>query len=116
MVGEHVEHAQPKSVTWRDVARAAKVSANTASLALNNHPRVALRTRQRIVEVAARLGYVNNHAARRLARARSQTRSSAVNFDQVGLIYLTGMATDMDPACLAMMRGAEGELARLHAC
>jgi len=95
------------------VARAAGVSPTTASLALNHHPRVALRTQQRIAETAARLGFVANHLARRLARSRSDSRSTS--FDQIGLIYLPGADIHVDRVCLAMMSGAEHELSKLHA-
>lgn len=40
-----------------DVAREARVHQTTVSLALRNHPRLPLATRQRIQKVAARLGY-----------------------------------------------------------
>lgn len=41
----------------REVAEAARVHQTTVSLALRNHPRLPLATRQRIQRVAARLGY-----------------------------------------------------------
>src|SRR5688572_1220528 len=104
-----------ESLTLREVARAAGVSRTTASFALNNHPRVAIRTRERVAETAARLGFVNsaNYAARRLARARSESRS--MSLDTVGLMYLVGIDDYLDPSCLAMMREAEHELSKLHA-
>ena len=69
------------------MARAAGVSLATTAHALNNHPRVALRTRQRIAEIAAQLGYIPNHAARRLIRSRYTGRNTS--FDQVGFICVT---------------------------
>src|SRR6476660_7973009 len=102
-----------KSMTWREVARAAGVSPTTASLALNDHPRVAIKTRQRVAAAAARLGFVNNHAARRLARSRSASRS--MRFDQIGLIYLTGQQHGIDNACLSMLQGCEAEISEHNA-
>jgi len=101
---------QEKSLTWKEVALAAGVSPTTASLAMNNHPRVAACTRQRVAEAAAKLGFVNNRAARRLARSRGNSRTPAC-FEQIGLMYVTTNQFGIDPACVAMMRGAEHELA-----
>src|SRR5688500_11364105 len=100
--------------TWKDVARAAGVSPTTASLALNNHPRVATRTKQRVAEAAARLGFIRNHASLRLNRMRADSRS--VSFEQVGLIYIISEGSDVDYSCLSMMRGAEQELSARDAC
>jgi LacI family transcriptional regulator len=104
-----------RALTLKAVARAAGVSPITASFALNGHPRVALRTRQRVTEAATKLGFVNSasYAARRLARARSDSRS--INFDLIGLLYIVGNEVALDPACLAMMRGVEQELLKMHA-
>jgi DNA-binding LacI/PurR family transcriptional regulator len=57
-------------VTIIDVARQAGVSKTTASDALSGSGRVSPRTRARIEEVAARLGYVPNSAARHLRHSR----------------------------------------------
>jgi LacI family transcriptional regulator len=102
-------------MTLQEVARKANVSLATASLALNNHPRVAVQTRERVAQVAEGLGFMNpgTYAARRLARTRRQSRST--NFDQVGFIYLSGTG-DVDQYCLNIMRGAEHELSPLGAC
>ncbi|WP_345670010.1 LacI family DNA-binding transcriptional regulator [Streptomyces similanensis] len=58
-----------RTVTLLDVARAAGVSKSTASDALQGSGRVAGTTRDRVREVADRLGYRPNSAARRLRRA-----------------------------------------------
>lgn len=55
----------------RDVARAAAVSTATVSNALNGTGRVDPRTRERVVQVAQRLGYRANPSAQRLRRSRS---------------------------------------------
>jgi LacI family transcriptional regulator len=47
----------PGSPTLRDLARQLDVSRTTVSLALNNHPRIPVETRQRICALAAKLGY-----------------------------------------------------------
>ena len=61
------------STTSRDVAREAGVSQSTVSRALADDGRVAPGTRRRITEVAARLGYAPNAAARSLVTNRSHT-------------------------------------------
>lgn len=59
--------------TIRDVARESNVSIATVSRVFNNSPLVSDRTRQRVVEVAARLGYWPNGIARSLITSRTHT-------------------------------------------
>jgi LacI family gluconate utilization system Gnt-I transcriptional repressor len=59
------------SVTLREVARAAGVSAMTVSRVLNTPARVNAETRQRVDEAIRRLGYVPNLAANSLRSSRS---------------------------------------------
>ncbi len=64
------------SPTLKDVAREAEVSVMTASSVLNasrSSTRVSEATRQRIEDVARKLGYVPNAVARGLAKGRTQT-------------------------------------------
>jgi LacI family transcriptional regulator len=95
-------------VSQQDVAKAAGVSASTASLALNNHPRVAPKTTLRVHQVAERLGYVPNHAARQLVRARFGA-SSHHQLRQIGLVScVTPTKTDaLNPTDLAFLNGVE---------
>lgn len=62
-----------RRVTIHDVAARAGVSQPTASLVLSNHPRarVAVATRQRVLDAAADLGYRPNVVARSLSQRRS---------------------------------------------
>ncbi len=46
-----------KKITFRDIARQADVAVSTVSQVLNNKPGVSTETRQRVLEVAAQLGY-----------------------------------------------------------
>lgn len=59
------------AITQSDVAREAGVSRGLVSLALADSPRVATETKERIREVAARLGYSRNFGAAALASSRS---------------------------------------------
>jgi DNA-binding LacI/PurR family transcriptional regulator len=96
-----------------DIARVARVSIATASLALNNHNRVSSRTKLRVAKAAARLGYVPNHAARRLARSRFARETNP--FDQVGFVFFDRMGSELDALYLAMLRGAEYQLSKCGA-
>ncbi len=62
-----------RSVTIREVARAASVSAQTVSRVINNRPDVAEDTRQRVQEIIAELGYSPNVLARSLIQGRTNT-------------------------------------------
>lgn len=64
---------QNRRVDIREVARTAGVSMATASRALNDRAEVSPATRQRVLEVADRLGYQPNMSARTLVRRRSDT-------------------------------------------
>ena len=56
-----------------DVAKLAGVSHQTVSRVLNDHPRVAAQTRERVQLAIAELGYRRNSAARALVSGRSGT-------------------------------------------
>ena len=57
--------------TIRDVARASRVSVATVSRVFNDHPRVSVATRERVVAAANRLGYWPNGTARSLITSRT---------------------------------------------
>ena len=104
-------------VRAKDIASQIGVSKETVSAVLTGHwreRRICSQTKDRVLATAHQLGYVPHHAARRLARARPESRETS--FDQVGLIHLLGPGHGLDPVCLAMMSGAEPELSKLHAC
>ena len=56
-----------------DVAALAKVSHQTVSRVINNHPNVSKATRERVEAAIAELGYRRNTAARSLVTRRTQT-------------------------------------------
>ncbi|AZO58233.1 LacI family transcriptional regulator [Mesorhizobium sp. M1A.F.Ca.IN.020.30.1.1] len=78
-------------VTLREVAAAAGVSVATASKALNGQGRMTAETRERIREVAQRLGFRPNHLAQSLLRKRSFTVGLLTN-DTYGRFSLPLMA------------------------
>lgn len=65
--------AVPKRVTITDVAEAAGVATSTVSRALSTPGRVNATTREHILEVAVRLGYVPNPSARAMSSGRTHT-------------------------------------------
>ncbi|WP_457101110.1 LacI family DNA-binding transcriptional regulator [Microbacterium sp. P5_E9] len=67
------EEASARRPSIRDVARLAGVSHQTVSRVLNNHPSIRPETKERVLEVMARLQYRPNRAARALVTSRSQT-------------------------------------------
>ncbi|MDX1415487.1 MAG: LacI family DNA-binding transcriptional regulator [Candidatus Promineifilaceae bacterium] len=62
-----------KMVTIKDVAKAAGVSPMTVSRVLNNRPDVAPKTRRRVQDIIAELGYAPSAIARSLSQGRSNT-------------------------------------------
>jgi DNA-binding LacI/PurR family transcriptional regulator len=68
-----------KSVTIRDVAKAAGVSVATVSYVLNNNGRVGRPTRRAVLRAVQSLDYVANLNARNLAKDASQTLGMIVS-------------------------------------
>lgn len=60
------------AVTIRDVARAAGVSNGTVSRVFNNYPDISQKTRERVITIAQKMGYVPNVAARTLSSKSMQ--------------------------------------------
>jgi LacI family transcriptional regulator len=87
-----------RRVTTHDIAREAGVSRTTVSHVLNNHPGVALnvKTRERVLATARKLGYVPNSAAQMLVTGRSRT---------VGLILSRPDLISVDAFVPAMICG-----------
>jgi DNA-binding LacI/PurR family transcriptional regulator len=57
--------------TMKEIAKRLGVSVTTVSRALQNHPRIGLRTRERVQELARSLGYVPNSTAIFLKKGRT---------------------------------------------
>ena len=80
----------PASPNIRKIAKAARVSHTTVSLALRNHPRVSMRTRRRIQALAESMGYRPNALVSALmSHVRSRRRVIA----QEVVAFLTGGPT-----------------------
>jgi len=89
-------------VTMRKVAQKAGVHVTTVSLALRNHPKLPLATRQRIRAVAERMGYRPDPALFSLAAYRTRIRPPK---QRLTLAYLTNWDTEWVGRDLAPMRG-----------
>ena len=97
--------ARRKEPTIVDVARDAGVSKAAVSFALNGRPGVADATRERIMTVAAELGWSPSASARSLSHARAFA---------VGLVIAREPAlVGADPFFPAFIAGVEAELAPL---
>ena len=83
--------------TITDVAKEAGVSMKTVSRVLNNEPNVAQATRDRVMEVAQRLQYTPNLAARGLASSRSYL--IALVYDNPSPSYITNIQRGAIEAC-----------------
>lgn len=58
-------------MTIKDIAKNLNVSYSTVSLSLNNDPRVAEKTKKRVIEEAERLGFTFNSNARSLVTKKT---------------------------------------------
>jgi DNA-binding LacI/PurR family transcriptional regulator len=95
-------------VSLRDIGRAAGVSHVTVSLALRNHPDVALKTRERIQEIATALGYRPDPMLRALAEYRRTKKKAQY---QGGLAWMNYFPTpsklDKNYQCACWRQAAE---------
>lgn len=89
-------------VTIADIARQAGVSKGAISYALNDRPGISSATRQRILAIAAELGWHPNIAARALSAARAGA---------CGLVLARPPGTLAEPFYMELMAGLESELA-----
>src|SRR4051812_11486899 len=62
-----------KDITIYDIAKNLDLSPSTVSKALNDDPAISKKTRKKISETAARMGYRSNSFARNLRHQQSQT-------------------------------------------
>ncbi|MBN1565541.1 MAG: LacI family DNA-binding transcriptional regulator [Anaerolineae bacterium] len=67
------DQSQNRRPTIRDVAREAGVSHQTVSRVLNDHPKVAPKTRARVLQIMEKMGYERNLAAQMLTTQHSNT-------------------------------------------
>ena len=90
-------------MTIKDIAKNLNVSYSTVSLSLNNDPRVAEKTKKRVIEEAERLGFTFNANARSLV-----TKKSALYF-QITLMRLitAGFSMRLRPTLPEQLKTAD---------
>lgn len=92
--------------TIKDIAQQAGVSVSTASRALNHNPRISEKTRQRIAEIAKKVGYQPNYNAQNLTRGES---------NMIGIIFpVTSDTAPANPFHIDLMRGISVALKPIH--
>jgi DNA-binding LacI/PurR family transcriptional regulator len=101
-----------RRVTQADVARAAGVTGSAVSLALRNHPRIAVETRKRIVKIAAELGYIPDPMLSALTARRWADGPTSF---QGTLAWLVRTTADFDwrTACPEFFKGANAGATQL---
>lgn len=89
-------------ITIADIAQRARVSTGAVSYALNNRPGVSRETRERILAVAAELGWQPSSAARSLSGTRTET---------IGLVLARDPSTlGVESFYMQFIAGIESEL------
>lgn len=90
--------------TIHDVARAASVSISTVSKALNGRGTLRPETRQRVLEVAERLGFRPNELAQSLLRGRTFTVGllTTDSYGRFSIPVMTGIEDALGPAQIAV--------------
>lgn len=83
---------KPVRPSQRDIARVAKVTQATVSLALSNHPRVSAEVRERIHKIASKLGYRPDPYLAGLSAYRKQRRRASY---QATLGWLTNFPPEV---------------------
>jgi LacI family transcriptional regulator len=88
----------------KELSKALELSQTTVSRALNGYPEVSATTRQRVEEMARKLGYAPNQQARRLATGRSMS---------IGHVIPRTLHEMMNPVFMEFIAGA-GEAYSRH--
>jgi len=91
-------------VTIREVARQAEVSIGTASKALNGQGQLRPETRQRVIQIAERLGFRPNDLAQSLTRGRSFTVGllTTDSYGRFSIPLMTGIEDALGPSQIAV--------------
>jgi LacI family transcriptional regulator len=98
MQGPQMPTSRPFKPTLRTVAAETGLAVTTVSRALADDPRIATGTRARVVEAAARLGYVPDRAAQRLRTGRTKVLTVLLNFDHEFLGFTNELLAGMSAA------------------
>src|SRR5262249_38940411 len=95
-------------ITQREVARRARVSQATVSLALRNHPSLPKKTRERVRALASSLGYRPDPALVALSRYRQKLRTPTFHGSIAFLVSdVAHVHWKSEPACWRLLDGAK---------
>lgn len=97
----------PPAVRLEDVARAAGVSSITVSRCISNPGRVSDKTREHVLKVAARMGYIPNRLASSLVSSKSRVVAVVVPTiaNPIHGMMLQGAADILEPAGYQLLLG-----------
>lgn len=101
----------PRRISLRDLARQAGVSHATVSLALRDHPAVAVSTRERVQKLAQELGYQPDPMLRALAEYRRDKMHSQYRATLAWLNFFGGERSVREP--FGYRAGAEARATEL---
>ncbi len=107
------EPVSPQRVSLRDIGRLANLSHSTVSLALRDHPSIAAKTKVRVRQLAASLGYAPDPMLRALAEYR---RDKAVRRYQGSLAWIhygSSLNVNVGHEFILYRQGAEQRAAEL---
>ena len=62
------ENRELEEITIKDIARMCGVGVSTVSRAINNHPDINPETKQKVMDIIQKYGYIPNNSARYLKR------------------------------------------------
>lgn len=101
------------SVTVKDIAQSAAVSVGTVSRVMNNQSGVNEEKRQRVLKVAASMGYINSNSQ------NSNNRATSCNIKEIGFFYRSSLDNFVNDTTMVsnpywshVLQGAESEARR----
>src|SRR4051812_21140857 len=83
-----------KEVTIYDIAKKLNISPATVSRGLQDHPGISKKTKKRIQEMVAEMGYRSNHFARNLRQ--QQTRTIGVIVHELNSSFITSVLSGIE--------------------
>ena len=77
-------HNLPNKITIHDIARELNLTSGTVSRALNDNPRISIKTKQLVKEKSIELNYQRNKIASSLRSGKSHTIGVIIPSAQIG--------------------------------
>ena len=73
------ENRELEEITIKDIARMCGVGVSTVSRAINNHPDINPETKQKVMDIIQKYGYIPNNSARYLKRTDGKCACEGIN-------------------------------------